>query len=74
LNDAESTLPTHHPKIMKAKVSEYDSVLVTALVERLSGGALNGTSDMELVRILKELVPEYVSMNSEYQQLDTNKN
>ncbi len=72
LNDAESTLPTHHPKIMKAKVREYDSVLVTALVERISGGALNGSSDMELVKLLKEMVPEYVSMNSEYQKLDAN--
>ncbi len=70
LNDAESTLPTHHPKIMKAKVRQYDVVLVSALVERMSGAALNGSTDMELVRLLKELVPEYVSMNSEYQKLD----
>jgi FlaA1/EpsC-like NDP-sugar epimerase len=71
LNDAESTLPTHHPKIMKAKVREYDGVLVSALVERMSGAALNGSTDMDLVRLLKELVPEYVSMNSEFQKLDS---
>ena len=71
LNDAESTLPTHHPKIMKAKVREYDGILVSALVDRMSGAALNGSTDMDLVRLLKELVPEYVSMNSEFQQLDS---
>lgn len=70
LNDSESTIPTHHPKIMKAKVKKYDSEWVGELIDRMKIGSYDGMSDLELVKILKEMVPEYISMNSEFQKLD----
>ena len=70
LSNHETTLPTHHPKIMIAKVSNGTGDAGTEVFESLSYGALNGISDIELVGILKSLIPEYKSENSEYALLD----
>jgi FlaA1/EpsC-like NDP-sugar epimerase len=70
LNDTESTLPTHHPKIMIAQIASVDQNRVTPLFDKLTYGSLNGATDLELVKLLKELVPEYVSMNSDFETLD----
>ena len=70
LNDQEKTLPTHHPKIMIAKVREYDfeniSKEISALINLF--GAQNNEA---IVRKMKEIVPEFVSHNSIYEKLDT---
>jgi len=70
LGDLENTIPTHNPKIMIAQISTKSSVQLEPLLERLSNGSLNGASDLELVKTIKELVPEYRSLNSEFASLD----
>ena len=70
LSNHETTLPTHHPKIMIAKVSNGTGDAGKEVFESLSYGALNGVSDVELVGILKSLIPEYKSENSDFAILD----
>ena len=69
LNDAEQTKPTHHPKIMIASVREYDYDEVLANELRLH--ELSTTfDDMAIVKLMKEIVPEYKSKRSKYEVLD----
>ncbi|MBQ7742040.1 MAG: polysaccharide biosynthesis protein [Bacteroidaceae bacterium] len=70
LNDAEQTKPTKHPKIMVASVREYDYKDVLANEERLIRASYT-YDDMAIVRIMKEIVPEYISNNSKYSVLDS---
>lgn len=70
LSDAESTVPTHHPKILIAKVRDYSERDLSPIFDRLTYSSLNGATDWELVKTLKELVPEYISQNSEFERLD----
>ena len=69
LNDAEQTKPTHHPKIMVASVREYDYQTACANEERLLETSY-GFDDMAIVKIMKEIVPEYKSRCSKYEALD----
>lgn len=69
LNDKEATVPTHHPKIMVAKVREYPYELARKNEEDLY--QLSFTyDDMAIVKKMKEIVPEYKSQHSKYSQLD----
>ena len=70
LSDAESTVPTHHPKILIAKVRDYSERDLSPIFDRLTYSSLNGATDWELVKTLKELVPEYISQNSDFERLD----
>ncbi len=69
LNDLENTLPTHHEKIMIAKVRENNynivSLKLAELKERLASQNKN-----EVVYQMKLIVPEFKSKNSIYEQLD----
>ena len=69
LNDKEDSIPTIHPKIMVAKVREYDYAVACANEERLLE-ASNTFDDMAIVQVMKEIVPEYKSMASKYNVLD----
>ena len=69
LNDAEQTKPTHHPKIMIASVREYDYEEACANESRLLE-ASHTFDDMAIVKIMKEIVPEYKSKCSKYEVLD----
>ncbi len=69
LSSAENTLPTDHPKIMIAKVREYDYETAIDNEERLLKESYT-FNDMEIVRIMKEIVPEFKSNNSKYEVLD----
>ena len=69
LSDMESTKPTIHPKIMIASVREYDYNNVCADENRLIKAA-EDFDDMNIVRIMKEIVPEYKSNSSKYCILD----
>jgi len=69
LNSAEDTVPTHHPKILRAKVREYDFEEISQKVTELIT-LFDTQNNMEMVRLLKQLVPEYISRNSEYESLD----
>lgn len=70
LANEENTLPTHHPKIMIAKVKVYNFEVITSEIRELIG--LFGTQNNEaIVRKMKSIVPEYISQNSEYEKLDS---
>ena len=69
LNDKEGTIPTSNPKIMVAKVREYDYATACANEQRLL--AVSKTfDDMAIVRVMKEIVPEYRSRCSVYEAID----
>ena len=70
LSDAESTLPTHHPKIMIAQVATPEEHASQPLFVSLSYAVSNGTTDIEIVTTLKSLIPEYISQNSTFAALD----
>jgi FlaA1/EpsC-like NDP-sugar epimerase len=69
LNDAEQTKPTNHPKIMVASVREYEYQTALKNEERLMEASYS-FDDMGIVRIMKEIVPEYKSPSSKYEVLD----
>jgi FlaA1/EpsC-like NDP-sugar epimerase len=69
LNDLENTLPTHHEKIMIAKVQPNDFESVRFNIKHLIEIACK-YQDKEVVRLMKKIVPEYKSNNSVYEELD----
>ncbi len=71
LNDEENTTQTYHEKILIAKVREVSFELVKQNTQELEHILTTTNDEMLLVGKMKELVPEYISNNSIYQQLDT---
>ncbi len=69
LNDKEGTLPTVNPKIMVAKVREYDYAIACENERRLMEVSKT-FDDMAIVKVMKEIVPEYKSRQSKYEILD----
>lgn len=69
LNDQENTLPTHHSKIMIGKVRHYNfeqvKTDVTALLD-----LYKKQNQMAIVSKMKEIVPEFISKNSPFENLD----
>jgi FlaA1/EpsC-like NDP-sugar epimerase len=70
LNDAENTTQTYHEKILIAQVREVSFELVKQNTLELETILSTTNDEMLLVGKMKELVPEYISTNSIYQQLD----
>lgn len=69
LNDAETTKPTMHPKIMVAAVREYEYEDAVKQEQRLYDASF-AFDDMGTVKIMKEIVPEFKSRHSKYEALD----
>jgi FlaA1/EpsC-like NDP-sugar epimerase len=69
LATTENTLPTHHEKIMIAKVRSYDYDHISQQLVNLRQ-VLNQGDEKRIVGKLKELVPEFVSNNSQFEALD----
>lgn len=69
LNENENTRPTVHPKILVAQVREYDYADACRQVEALVQSSVM-EDDMQIVRHMKEMVPEFVSKHSVYEILD----
>ena len=69
LNDKEGTIPTANPKIMVAKVREYDYATACENERRLMEVS-RSFDDMAIVKAMKEIVPEYKSRHSKYEELD----
>ena len=72
LNDAENTLPTHHEKILIAKVREASVTNIEQEFLELFQLASSADNIMSMVAKMKELVPEFLSNNSVFEQLDGN--
>ena len=70
LNVAENTLATYHDKILIAKVREVDTDQIKHSFNELSILVTSASNEMELVGKMKELVPEFLSNNSVFEQLD----
>ena len=70
LNENEGTKPTFHEKIRIAQVREYDYDQVSKEIDELIEISKQ-FDDMATVRKMKQIVPEYKSNNSVYEQLDT---
>jgi FlaA1/EpsC-like NDP-sugar epimerase len=68
LNEAENTLPTHHPKILKARERSIDADAPQKIESLLN--VIGTTNNFELVEHMKQIVPEYVSNNSTFSVLD----
>lgn len=69
LNDNENSMPTHHDKIMIGKVREYQFNEVSKQIYSLIDAAKNN-NDRQVVIKMKELVQEYKSKNSIFEELD----
>lgn len=69
LNIKEQTQATVHEKIMIAKVRRYDFDEVKARIQHLIKISY-GYDPMQIVAVMKEIVPEYISRNSEFEVLD----
>lgn len=66
----ENTLPTHHEKILIARVKEYDFEDVKKSVNELIS-LFDTQNNIAIVSKMKEMVPEYISNNSVYEELDS---
>ena len=69
LANSESTIPTHHPKILIGKVREYDFSEVQKEIDQLIA-AFDTQDNFIIVQLMKKLVPEFSSNNSMFEQLD----
>jgi FlaA1/EpsC-like NDP-sugar epimerase len=69
LNDKERTIATHHKKIMIAKVQTYEFDEVSKSVDLLKELA-ETDNNTQLVTLMKHIVPEYRSNNSQWENLD----
>lgn len=69
LADKEATLPTSNKKIMIGKIRPYDydwaKCKITDLIDNIEK-----ETDQQLVIRMKEIVPEFVSQNSQFEELD----
>lgn len=69
LANEENTKPTHHPKIMIAQVREYDWDQIANEIETLIE-LFDSQNNEEIVKKMKEIVPEFISSNSTFEKLD----
>lgn len=70
LNKEENTKPSSHPKIKLAEVRECDYAEVCDEINKLTEITKAGYVDMDIVRQMKVIVPEFKSKNSKYEALD----
>ena len=69
LNNEENTSETTHEKIRIAHVRSYDYDKISEAVDKLHEMAIN-VDVMNMVRMMKEIVPEFKSRNSRFEALD----
>jgi FlaA1/EpsC-like NDP-sugar epimerase len=69
LADKENTLPTHHKKIMIAKVGEQDYSKINSYINLLSD-LMYDPNELKMVTLMKEIVPEFKSNYSRFEILD----
>ena len=69
LSNNENTLPTDHTRIRIAKVREYDYADALAGVDELE--RLSREVEIPaMVKLMKDIVPEFVSKNSRFEEFD----
>jgi FlaA1/EpsC-like NDP-sugar epimerase len=68
LASEENTIPTHNPQILIAKTKENSQEQLKAVEELIH--LFDSQQNEQIVRKMKEIVPEYISNNSEFEKLD----
>jgi FlaA1/EpsC-like NDP-sugar epimerase len=68
LANEENTLPTHHPQILRAKLREEEESKIEEIYNLIA--LFDGQDNIEIVRQMKRIVPEFKSNNSHYAKLD----
>ena len=69
LSDRENTLPTAHSRIRIAKVRDYDYDAALENLHQLETLSMQAEIP-SMVRLMKEIVPEFISKNSEFEEFD----
>jgi FlaA1/EpsC-like NDP-sugar epimerase len=69
LADQENTMPTYHPKIMIARVRTYDFLQAANQITKLLD-SYKQQDDELMVAQMKTIVPEFISQNSRFENLD----
>lgn len=69
LSNKENTIETNHKKIRIAKVRQYDYKEVVDRINSLRELAYN-VDIMNMVKLMKDIVPEFKSQNSQFEELD----
>ena len=69
LNDKENTMPTHNSQIMIAKVSKYENQIISEHISDLKE-IIKQYDNYKIVKKMKDIVPEFISKNSVYEELD----
>ncbi|MCU0340705.1 MAG: polysaccharide biosynthesis protein [Spirosomaceae bacterium] len=69
LGDKEKTLPTYHPKIQIAQVQSQPFAEIESVYQDLRKALRNGDKAL-MVMYLKTAIPEFISNNSVYEELD----
>jgi FlaA1/EpsC-like NDP-sugar epimerase len=70
LNKEEASIPTHHEKIKISKVISYPYDKVAVEIKDLITSIQKSNDDYEIVKKMKDIVPEFLSKNSKYEELD----
>jgi FlaA1/EpsC-like NDP-sugar epimerase len=68
LASEENTIPTHNPQILIAKTKENSQEQLKVVEELIH--LFDSQQNEQIVRKMKEIVPEYISNNSEFEKLD----
>ena len=70
LSETTRTLPTHHKKILISKEVSPSFAEIKTKTEKLIKSSIRAADKKEMVKLLKELVPEFISKNSNFEELD----
>ena len=68
LAEEENTIQTHHPLILKAKIREEEASQIQEI--ELLIQLFESQKNDEIVTKMKQIVPEFISNNSDYEKLD----
>lgn len=69
LNNSEETFKTHHPKILIGKVAKVDPNKLNNSINNLIEYTEKQDND-KIIKQMKEIIPEYISNNSEFSKFD----
>ena len=69
LNNSEETFKTHHPKILIGKVAKVDPDKLNNSINNLIEYTEKQEND-KIIKQMKEIIPEYISKNSEFSKFD----
>jgi FlaA1/EpsC-like NDP-sugar epimerase len=72
LADGENTRPTYHEKIMIARTKQIDVLSISDKISNLCTVS-SKSQNLEIVALIKDIIPEYISNNSKYEVLDSKK-